>query len=98
MVSEYLTFGKLARGDSEAAKPQLRRLLNISRSYTLLAQVLPIATKTSPRRLKVVLVRVYGTSEQAVLDTRAVPNFYSSQSCSRVGIGTRVHRPCHRGR
>ena len=56
-----LTFGQLMRGDAEEAKKEIRRLLAGSNTRKSVAA----SASVTPRRLKVVAVRVFGTDVQA---------------------------------
>lgn len=56
-----LKIGQLERVDAEQVTTQLRRLLKMSRTHTVVAKELRTDIKTSPRRLRVVPVQVYGT-------------------------------------
>lgn len=49
------------------------------RSHTIVAQELRTGTKTTPRKIRVVPVQVYGTSVPALWGTDAVPNLLSSR-------------------
>ena len=77
-----LTFGQLMRGDADEAKKEIRRLLAGSNTRKSVAA----AAKATPRRLKVVAVRVFLTDVQALLDTGAVPNLLSTSPAYDLGL------------
>ena len=77
-----LTFGVLMRGDADEAKKESRCLLASSNTRKSVAA----SASVTPRRLKVVAVRVFGTDVQAVLDTGAVPNLLSTSLAYDLGL------------
>ena len=78
-----LTFGELVRGDAEGARREMKRLLSrkLGRSRGFAGH-----TDLFLRRLRVIIVQVYGTDAQALLDSGAVPNIMSLYLMKRLSL------------
>ena len=73
-ASSRLKFGQVVCGDAEAAKKEIGRLFSRQRNRT---RAYAGHVDTRPKRLKLVTVRVYSTTAQALFDSGAVPNLIS---------------------
>lgn len=77
-----LTFGQLLRGDAEDARKDLKKII---RPISSKRPAINAAT-SSPRRLKLVPVKVFGHKTQALFDSGAIPNLISSRLAERLGL------------
>ncbi len=69
-----LTFGQLLRGDAEEARKDLKKILN-SKSVSRINNTV----SDSPRRLKLVSLRIHGFKVQALFDSGAIPDLISQE-------------------
>lgn len=79
-----LTFGQLVHGDIEEARKVLKRLLSKNSP-----KVRPFVLSGAVRltwRLKIVLLKIYGTKRHGRSNTGAVPNLNSENECSHLAL------------
>ena len=81
-----LTFGQLARGDADTAKPKICSLLSSPRPRPLLATGPYEEPPALPRKHRKITGVLRGVEVPIVLDTGAIPNLMSEEMMQKLGL------------